>query len=551
MLHPLVSIGIPTYNRPRELERSIKIACEQTYRNIEIVIIDNCSTNPEVERVIALAKQGDKRIRSFRNKTNLGVLKNTKLVLDAARGEYFCWFSDDDWRSPEFIETLVELLENSPEVHLAFCDYREILDDLQLAQGYPHNHRKGLQKFAHKSSILRMLEYYWQDQKNGKCNIFYSLFRRNSLLKLNFERISQGFTLLSMDNYIAMSMIQMSKLSFHNDVLCALTCNNKKHYFKYSKHQRLSPSLFFKFLNFIHASFDELKISKQISTFTLTNLLLNCLFLPKLIKEVFLRIFHKVTSIRKQSRKDKIAIKKILNAESLNCPFYGQSSNEKKLYIPNLTLIAVATKDLEKTAMALRYSKSEINFGAVKLLAHYKPWNVGEEIEYSRIKPFRNVDDWGKFIIYDLHNYVETDFIMLIHADGFIVNPKLWNADFLNYDYIGSPWPIPKDPISYRDGMGTLYRVGNSVSVRSKKLLQLPSILKLPWEPFNGMYNEDGFLCVKHRKTLEREGVCFAKLDDAKHFAHERMLPETQNLKPFAFHKWQGNNNIYPKFSKY
>ncbi len=53
--------------------------------------------------------------------------------------------------------------------------------------------------------------------------------------------------------------------------------------------------------------------------------------------------------------------------------------------------------------------------------------------------------------------------------------------DFLNYDYIGAPYPLPQDNFSYRDIDGNLIRVGNSVSLRSKKLLDLPIQLDLEW----------------------------------------------------------------------
>ena len=74
---------------------------------------------------------------------------------------------------------------------------------------------------------------------------------------------------------------------------------------------------------------------------------------------------------------------------------------------------------------------------------------------------------------------------MLIHDDGFVVNPDSWQDDFLNYDYIGAPYPLPQDNFSYRDIDGNLIRVGNSVSLRSKKLLDLPIQLDLEWKAFS------------------------------------------------------------------
>ena len=156
--------------------------------------------------------------------------------------------------------------------------------------------------------------------------------------------------------------------------------------------------------------------------------------------------------------------------------------------------------------------------------------------------------EWSYKIVYELNEYIETDFALLVHADGFVVNPSSWRDEFLDYDYIGAPWPLPADDFSYRDIHGNVVRVGNSVSLRSKRLLELPTKLKLPWEPYHGFYNEDGFICVKNRHIYESNDMKFAPLEVAKYFAHEAMIPEVRNIKPFAFHKWAGSNRTYPKF---
>ncbi len=216
--------------------------------------------------------------------------------------------------------------------------------------------------------------------------------------------------------------------------------------------------------------------------------------------------------------------------------------------LPNVTLVAVATRNVEETLKALLYSCKDISFGNVKLLSHYTPYCNNEIVNFVRINQMKNIDDWSHFIVYELGAYIDTDYILLVHADGFVVNAKEWRNEFLNYDYIGSPWPLPKDDFSYRDINGELIRVGNSVSLRSKKLLDLPKLINIPWESDNGYFNEDGFVCVKNKHLFEEYGMKFAKIDVAKYFAHEAMIPEIKNIKPFAFHKWEGSNSKYPKF---
>lgn len=220
--------------------------------------------------------------------------------------------------------------------------------------------------------------------------------------------------------------------------------------------------------------------------------------------------------------------------------------------IKNITLVAVATTEVEATVHALEYSIREIEFEKVLLIASHNP-RAGESTfyDYVQIPPFKSVGDWGKFVVFDLYKYINTEFILLVHADGFVVNPHKWSDQFFDYDYIGAPWPLPKDDISYRDYYGNIIRVGNSVSLRSKKLLQMPSEIGLKWENFDhGFPHEDGYLCVQHRHTLQEHGIQYAPLQIASAFSREKTMPENQFIDPFVFHKWEGRNKNYPCFGR-
>lgn len=104
---PLVSIGIPTYNRPESLERIITCLLKQTYVNFEIIISDNASTDLKVVEITNQYKSKDNRIKVFRQDSNLGMIKNFYFVEKEAKGDFFMWFSDDDYIEDEnFILTL-------------------------------------------------------------------------------------------------------------------------------------------------------------------------------------------------------------------------------------------------------------------------------------------------------------------------------------------------------------------------------------------------------------------------------------------------------------
>jgi len=218
-------------------------------------------------------------------------------------------------------------------------------------------------------------------------------------------------------------------------------------------------------------------------------------------------------------------------------------------HLDNVALLAVATTEVEATVEAIKYSLKEISFEEVLLISNINPDPSSKLYNFIEIEPFRNVSDWGKFIVFDLFRYINTDFIILIHADGFIVNPGKWNKDFLKYDFIGAPWPLPKDNFSYRDFYGNIIRVGNSVSLRSKKFLELPTKMGLSWDDAeDSMFHEDGFLTVQNRHLLEREGVKFAPLSIAKYFSKEATIPENKGIETFLFHQWFGENKNYPCF---
>jgi hypothetical protein len=206
---------------------------------------------------------------------------------------------------------------------------------------------------------------------------------------------------------------------------------------------------------------------------------------------------------------------------------------DSKLDLPNVTLIALTGINIKEHEMALDYSCRGINFGDVVLV----------ESESD------SIDEWSRKIVYDLGDYVKTDYALLIHDDGFVVNPDKWRSDWLRYDYIGSPWPMPSDPVSYRDINGKVRRVGNSVSLRSKRLLDLPKKLKMEWKPFHGFYNEDGFICVNNAHIFEEHGMKFAPFLEAIKFGRETPLPENFRVNPFIFHKYAGENNEYPRWN--
>jgi hypothetical protein len=116
---PLVSVIIPTYNRPEYLKQAIASAIQQSYQNIEIIVSDNCS--PESPQTL-VESFGDSRIRFWRQPQNLGMLANQLYAFKMARGKYVASLHDDDMWNEDFLTKLVPLLEANSGLILAFCD---------------------------------------------------------------------------------------------------------------------------------------------------------------------------------------------------------------------------------------------------------------------------------------------------------------------------------------------------------------------------------------------------------------------------------------------
>ena len=113
---------------------------------------------------------------------------------------------------------------------------------------------------------------------------------------------------------------------------------------------------------------------------------------------------------------------------------------KKKLSLPNVTLLAATSVEIDMSQLALRISLRNIEFGAVKLLSSMPPNKKYSNIEYIPIPAMNNIADYNRMIIENLHKYFQTSHCLLVQPDSFVVNSDLWKNEFLQFDYIGAPW---------------------------------------------------------------------------------------------------------------
>ena len=132
MDQPLVSIGIPTYNRPEGLKHVLDCLRVQTYSNLEIIVSDNCSQGDSVSKMMEEYLKIDSRIHYFKQMENIGPTANFEFVLSKATGYYFAWAADDDFCSRDFLEKIVCAMRHDPQIILCTCDVQGVDENSNL-----------------------------------------------------------------------------------------------------------------------------------------------------------------------------------------------------------------------------------------------------------------------------------------------------------------------------------------------------------------------------------------------------------------------------------
>lgn len=184
------------------------------------------------------------------------------------------------------------------------------------------------------------------------------------------------------------------------------------------------------------------------------------------------------------------------------------------------------------------------------LISPDKPKKLPDFISWQETVPFSYLE-YSIFMLYALHQFIDTDFVLVVQDDGWVVNGDRWDDRFFDYDYIGAPMMqyclneppylltalnfyiqhFRKIPQGYIEGQN------GGFSLRSRKLLKMPSILELPYQipplslgesvkgtPFSFKFiyeyhHEDLLISVAWRRLLQKQGIVFAPREVAVRFA--------------------------------
>ena len=182
---PRVTIAIPLYNKSRYIGETLQSALQQTYRDIEVLVVDNCSTDGSYEIVKG---HHDSRIRAIRHAENIGMIANFNAALGLAEGEFVKLLCADDRLAPESIAKQVAALDDAgPKAAIAVSQHDMISARgrrLIRGTGVP-----GMSGYYAAPEVLRIV-------RDAAGNIFGAeaqlLFRKSALAGIEWYR--PGFT---------------------------------------------------------------------------------------------------------------------------------------------------------------------------------------------------------------------------------------------------------------------------------------------------------------------------------------------------------------------
>ena len=202
------------------------------------------------------------------------------------------------------------------------------------------------------------------------------------------------------------------------------------------------------------------------------------------------------------------------------------------LHLPQLTLCCVDSQypalgfeALQKTCAGLSFAKVLFFTRADFVL----PAHAIDNLQVVTHEVIRNIEDYSRFMLKGLQAYVKTSHVLTIQWDGYVIYPQAWQEQFLQYDYMGAPWPR-------KSGLW----VGNGgFSLRSAKLLAA-----LQDDVIVAMHPEDVCICDQHRGYLEGEcRLQFAPVELAQAFSFEFLEPKAH---AFGFHGMSNFPKVMP-----
>lgn len=201
-----ISIGMPVFNGGKFISEAIESLLNQSYRDFELIISDNASTD-NTEIICRNYALKDSRIRYIRQETNLGAVANFKFVFELSNAKYFMWAAADDVWDLQWIESLLPLSQRFQ--CLSFGTVQTIDE-----HGNNIRHAANMRNFTFSGSYYgRRFLYWFEPEFMGKANTIYGIYPKKNINKEVFNEliIGQSGDIFFLFNYLKKANIRSSK----------------------------------------------------------------------------------------------------------------------------------------------------------------------------------------------------------------------------------------------------------------------------------------------------------------------------------------------------
>ena len=203
-----VSLGIPVYNESRFLKKTIDSLLNQTYSNIEIIAIDNASTDNSF-RILKEYSNKDPRLKIFKNDKNIGLSNNFNLLVSKSSGEYFGWIGAHDIYNKDYIEKMVSKIIKNNNSSVVFSNVSKIDSDNKIII----NKKETGFQLLNNNKFIRLLKIPWLIKGSG--DIVMGIFEVDKLKKTDLFSKS----VLWADVFLVYQLASTGKIIRINEVL--------------------------------------------------------------------------------------------------------------------------------------------------------------------------------------------------------------------------------------------------------------------------------------------------------------------------------------------
>ena len=233
---PLVSVLIGTYNREQLIHRCLKSIFSQNYNNIEVIVVDDMSTDYTVEVLKEYKVKYPDRFKYVVNNTNKGIAYNSNLAYSLSSGQYLALIGDDDeWSDADKIKKQIEIFQKDTSIGLVSTWWLDVIEDKIVKKHTTHIAKDPIPQIligngVYCGSTALISKKAWNQingfDENVPRGTDSDLFRRIILEGFKTYIIEDFTTKVYIDGHIRMTPVN-SILSIKKDILSSEICLKK------------------------------------------------------------------------------------------------------------------------------------------------------------------------------------------------------------------------------------------------------------------------------------------------------------------------------------